>query len=82
MCERSFDLKEYVLDCLGESCPESLVNTENRLKELEAGDVLIVQVDHMCAMKNLPDWARKKGYHVEIEEIDDGEWEIIIEKTN
>ncbi len=81
MCERSFEMKEYVLDCLGDACPESLVKTENRLKELDMGEVLIVQVDHICAMKNLPDWARKNGQHVEIEEIDDGEWEIIIEKV-
>jgi len=27
------------------------------------------------------EWARKEGYNVEIEEINDGEWEIVIEKT-
>ncbi|MCG8485398.1 MAG: sulfurtransferase TusA family protein [Clostridia bacterium] len=73
-------MKEVVLDCLGEACPVPLVKTENALKELNAGDVLIVQVDHSCAMKNVPEWARKNGYNVEIDEVDDGEWEVIIEK--
>lgn len=73
-------MKEVVLDCLGEACPVPLVKTENALKELGAGDVLIVQVDHSCAMKNVPEWARKNGYNVEIDEVDDGEWEVIIEK--
>lgn len=74
-------MKEVELDCLGEACPIPLVKAEKKIKELESGDVLIVQIDHSCAMKNLPEWARKEGHNVEVEEIDDGEWEIIIEKV-
>jgi len=48
---------------------------------MEVGDVVIVQIDHSCAVKNVPEWARNQGYNVEIYEVDDGEWEIIIEKT-
>ena len=46
--------KEIVLDCLGEACPVPLIKTEKALEELESGDVLIVQIDHSCAMKNVP----------------------------
>jgi TusA-related sulfurtransferase len=74
-------MKEEVLDCLGEACPVPLVKAQNKLKELEIDDVLIVQVDHSCAMKNVPEWARKEGHNVEIEEVDDGEWEIVIQKA-
>ena len=74
-------MKEVVLDCLGEACPVPLIKTENKLKEMAVGDVLIVQIDHSCAMKNVPEWARKEGHNVEIEEVDDGEWEVVIEKT-
>ena len=73
--------KEVVLDCLGEACPIPLVKTEKALEDLEPGDVLIVQMDHSCAMKNVPEWARKQGHNVEIEEVDDGEWECFIEKV-
>ena len=73
-------MKEVVLDCLGEACPVPLVKTEKALEDLELGDVLIVQIDHSCAMKNVPEWARKNGHNVEVEEVDDGEWEAIIEK--
>ena len=73
--------KEVILDCLGEACPIPLVKTEKELEKLESGDVLIVQVDHSCAMKNVPEWARKQGHEVEIEEVDDGEWEVIIQKA-
>ncbi len=72
--------REVELDCLGEACPVPLVKAEKALENIESGDLLIVQVDHSCAMKNVPEWARKQGHNVEIEEVDDGEWEIFIEK--
>ena len=48
--------KEVVLDCLGEACPVPLIKTEKALEKLESGDILIVQLDHSCAMKNVPEW--------------------------
>ena len=51
------------------------------MADLAVGDVLIVSIDHSCAMKNVPEWARKQGYNVEIDEIEEGEWEVVIEKT-
>ena len=58
-----------------------LVKAEKALEKLAVGDVLIVQIDHSCAMKNVPEWARKNGHNVELEEVDDGEWECFIEKA-
>ena len=66
---------------MGEACPLPLMKTEKQMEKMEVGDVVIVQIDHSCAMKNVPEWARNQGYNVEIDEVDDGEWEIIIEKT-
>lgn len=74
-------MKEFKLDCLGEACPIPLMKAEKKMAELAIGDVLIVQIDHSCAMKNVPDWARLQGHNVDIEEVDDGEWEVIIEKV-
>jgi len=73
-------MAEFELDCLGEACPVPLMKTEKKLASLAAGDVLVVHIDHSCAMKNVPEWARKQGYNVEVEEVDDGEWDVIIEK--
>lgn len=74
-------MAELTLDCLGEACPVPLMKTEKKMGGMAVGDVLVVQIDHSCAMKNIPEWARKQGYNVEVEEVDDGEWEVIIEKT-
>ena len=75
-------MAEVRLDCLGEACPIPLLKTEKKMKELNVGDTIIVHIDHSCAMKNVPEWARKQGYPVDIEEVADGEWEIYIEKTH
>lgn len=66
---------------MGEACPVPLLKTQKKLATLNIGDVLIVEIDHSCAMKNVPEWARKEGHNVDIEETGDGEWEIYIEKT-
>lgn len=75
-------MKEVMLDCLGEACPIPMMKAEKKIATLEIGDVLIVQIDHSCAVKNVPEWARGQGHNVEIDEVGDGEWEIIIEKKN
>ena len=74
-------MNEVVIDCLGEACPVPLIKCEKALEKMDKDDILIVSVDHSCAMKNVPEWARKQGHNVEIEEVDDGEWEIVIEKA-
>ena len=74
-------MKEYQLDCLGEACPVPLIKTQKKIESMEIGDVLVVNTDHSCAIKNIPEWANQAGYSCEVEEIDDGEWNIIIEKT-
>jgi TusA-related sulfurtransferase len=81
IAERITKMKEFTLDCMGEACPLPLMKTEKQMEKMEVGDVVIVQIDHSCAMKNVPEWARNQGYNVEIDEVDDGEWEVIIEKT-
>lgn len=74
-------MAEYRLDCFGEACPVPLLKTQKKLADLNVGDMLVVEIDHSCAMKNVPEWARKEGHNVEIEETGDGEWEIYIEKA-
>lgn len=74
-------MAEYELDCLGEACPVPLMKTEKKMKSLASGDVLVVHIDHSCAMKNVPEWARSQGYNVEVDEVDDGEWDVVIEKA-
>lgn len=75
-------MKEYILDCMGEACPIPMIKAEKEMEKMDIGDIIVVQIDHSCAVKNVPEWARNKGHNVEIDDVDDGEWEIIIEKTS
>jgi len=74
-------MAEYSLDALGEACPIPLLRVQKKWSDLKVGDVLIVNIDHSCALKNIPEWARKEGHNVEVEEVEDGVWDIYIEKT-
>ncbi|NLM00748.1 MAG: sulfurtransferase TusA family protein [Treponema sp.] len=74
-------MAEIKLDCMGEACPLPLVKAQKKLEKMASGDVLVVSIDHSCAMKNIPDWAREAGHNVDIEETGEGEWEIYIEKA-
>jgi TusA-related sulfurtransferase len=74
-------MAEKTLDCLGEACPVPLIRTQRAFAGMAVGDVLVVQIDHSCAMKNIPEWAVKTGIPCEIDEVDAGQWEIAIEKT-
>ena len=75
-------MSEKMLDCLGEACPVPLIRTQKAMTDLAIGDVLVVEIDHSCAMKNIPEWAEKTGHNYEIQEIEDGRWEIAIEKAH
>lgn len=74
-------MKTYNLDCLGEACPIPLIKAQNKFETMEVGDVLVINVDHSCAIKNIPEWAEKVGYNAEVEEVSEGEWNIIVEKS-
>ncbi|AGB41119.1 putative redox protein, regulator of disulfide bond formation [Halobacteroides halobius DSM 5150] len=69
------------LDCIGEPCPLPLMKAEKKIKELKIGEELCIEIDHTCATTNVPEWARKKGYQVEIKEVVFGEWQIRITKA-
>ncbi len=75
-------MAEHSLDCLGEACPVPLVRTQKAIAGMPIGDVLVVEIDHSCAMKNIPEWVNNEGHNFEIEEVEAGRWEIVIEKTH
>ena len=59
----------------------TFMKVQKQIEKMAVGDSVLVQIDHSCAMKNIPEWALNQGFNVEIEEVDDGEWEVVIEKT-
>ena len=50
-----------VLDCVGLACPMPIFKTANRIKEMQAGQVLEVQSDDDGIRKDMPAWCNKTG---------------------
>lgn len=73
-------MAETKLDCMYEICPIPLLRAMEKLKKMDVGDVLILEINHSCSIKNVVEWAEKQGYIVKCIEVKDGEWEVYIEK--
>ncbi|MFP4021994.1 MAG: sulfurtransferase TusA family protein [Halanaerobium sp.] len=69
-----------VIDCIGDPCPLPLIKAEKKLRRLPAGDQICLEIDHNCALNSIPEWARKKGYQVKVEQTPCLEWKIYIKK--
>ena len=72
----------FYLDALGDMCPIPALKAEKKLKDLKEGDVLVVETDHSCAMTSIPNHLKRKKFTIEIQEIEEGIWHILITKIN
>ena len=69
-----------VLDLRGEICPYPMLKTNEYLDKNVSVKILEVITDHSPALSTIPPLAIKRGYEVEISEIDSSEWKIILSK--
>ena len=60
------------VDARGLSCPEPVLRTSNALEDLPEGEKLEVLVETVTSRENVSRMARSKGYHVVVEETEDG----------
>jgi len=68
------------LDLRGEICPYPMLKTNEELDSNKNIEILEVITDHSPALSTIPPQALKRGYDVEIDEIDNSEWKIILSK--
>lgn len=68
------------IDCIGDPCPIPLIKAEKKLLKLGVSDQICLETDHNCALNIVPEWARNKGFKVEIEETPYLEWKIYIKR--
>ncbi len=72
---------ESTLDIRGKICPYTLIETRDALKQLSAGQTLLVLSDYApAATETIPNFCNKKGYPIEVVP-DSGEWRIKITRT-
>jgi tRNA 2-thiouridine synthesizing protein A len=52
---------DVVLDCVGLACPMPIFKTANKIKEMQAGQVLEIQSDDDGIKMDMPAWCSKTG---------------------
>jgi TusA-related sulfurtransferase len=69
------------IDIQGKICPYTLIETRDAVKDLSAGQVLEVLVDHPpAATETIPNFCRKKGYPYQVIELGEKRFRILIQK--
>ena len=69
----------YQLDARRLLCPMPVIRAQNRVEELQPGDVLEVFCTDPGAMNDIPAWARINGHKILDSRMDDDEVIVIIE---
>lgn len=70
----------YYLDMLGEICPHPLHMAQAKIEKLNNGDTLVIESDFGRSVRNLLAWADKEHYDYDVEEVDNGVWQVKITK--
>jgi len=68
------------LDVLGEVCPIPLLMTQGVLAKFKNIDVLVVETDSNQAARNILNWCESCGFAFEIDDLENGVWEITIKR--
>ena len=69
-------MSRYSLDARNSLCPMPVIKTQNKIAELQAGDILEVTCTDPGALNDIPAWCRINGHLVkESHECDD---EVVI----
>ncbi|HME55282.1 MAG TPA: sulfurtransferase TusA family protein [Candidatus Lokiarchaeia archaeon] len=72
---------QKILDTSGTVCPMPAFNTRRELKKLEAGDELVVTGDFLPAIENITRIARKEGWEVVEQSIQDKIFQLKLQKA-
>ncbi len=74
-------MKKYQLDARRLLCPMPVIKTQDKVQELQSGDLLEVICTDPGALNDIPAWARINGHEV-IEQRDTGEEVMIVVKVS
>ena len=70
------------LDLKGEVCPFTFVKSKLILEQMEPGEILKVLLDYKPSVENVPKSMREEGQEVlEVKEIGENLWEVIVRKV-
>jgi len=73
------EMSHYTLDARNSLCPMPVIKTQNKIAELQAGDVLEVTCTDPGALSDIPAWCRINGHLVKSTQENDDEVIIVIQ---
>jgi len=68
------------LDCTGLYCPMPIIETTDKIRELEIGQVLEVLADDKGIKTDMPAWCESTGNEFLGIEEEDGEYRVYVKK--
>ncbi|HIG65063.1 MAG TPA: sulfurtransferase TusA family protein [Methyloprofundus sp.] len=72
-------MSQYELDATRLLCPLPVIRTQDKVKQLEQGDVLTVTCTDPGVLEDIPAWCRINGHKVLQTQSDDYEYIIVLE---
>jgi tRNA 2-thiouridine synthesizing protein A len=68
-------MSEYVLNAKNLLCPLPVIRTQQKVKELQSGDILEVTATDPGVLHDIPAWCRVHGHEViEIKQVEKEIW--------
>jgi TusA-related sulfurtransferase len=71
---------DVVLDSVGLACPMPILQTANKIKEMQSGQVIEVQSDDDGIEKDMPAWCNKTGNEYLGLSKENGEYRVFVKK--
>lgn len=71
---------DATLDCTGLYCPMPIIETTDKIRELEIGQVLEVLADDKGIKTDMPAWCESTGNEFLSIEAEDGEYKVYVRK--
>jgi len=72
-------MSQHTLDARNSLCPMPVIKTQNKIAELQAGDILEVSCTDPGALNDIPAWCRINGHTVKKSYEANDEVVIVIE---
>ena len=72
-------MSTHKLDARRMLCPMPVIKTQNKVKELDSGDVLEIICTDRGVMSDIPAWCRINGHHLIDSREADNEYILVIE---
>ncbi len=66
------------IECLGDMCPLPVMKLRKYKNDIIRGETVLIVSDHSCSTANVTEYAKENNFNIEIVEVINGVWEILV----